>query len=94
MALHRRPDGRWHGGGPKPEARRFRVQEKRVPLALGKAFVALGSGEGDGQASRRLRQIGDVRGRRLEPRRRLRRRPAASCSEFATQDPMSDGSRA
>ena len=61
--------------------RRFIVEEKRVPLALGKAFVALRSGEGNGQpvAGFGGPEMLAVSG---EPRRRLHRRhPAASCSK-------------
>ena len=90
------PEARRHGGCAQPRRRmsadrrrrrprRFIVEEKRVPLALGKAFVALRSGEGNGQpvAGFGGPEMLAVAG---EPRRRLRRRhPAASCSKPATQ---------
>ena len=90
MALHRRPDGtaavlsRGLGGECPPTERRRRPRhfiEKRVPLALGKASVALGSGEGHGQPVAGLGgpQMRAVAG---EPRRRLRRHPASSCSKL------------
>ena len=91
------PEARRRGGGAQPRwrmsadrrrrrPRRFIVLEKRVPLALGKASVALGSGEGDGQP---VAGFGgpEMRAVASEPRRRLRRHPdpAASCSKPATQ---------
>ena len=91
VALHRRPDGtaavlsRGLGGECPPTERRRRPRhfiEKRVPLALGKASVALGSGEGHGPpvaglGGPEMRAVAGEPHRRL----RLRRHLAASCSK-------------